>query len=157
MAGNLSARSCRSHNADHVQRWKLGMQISPGHAEFFQGRGAKRGEQHIAARQKFVQLRLAFVAFQIGLDDFHTSMQMRVRKGGIQAHGVGSCAFGRTSRWQGFELGAFSAHVCQAHQRSRTRQVKRHTQDANAFETAVGLLKIRLCHELVSMCLLGFA
>ena len=64
---------------------------------------------------------------------------------------------GQVRGWQGFELGAFSAHVCQAHQRSRTRQVKRHTQDANAFETAVGLLKIRLCHELVSMCLLGFA
>ena len=122
------------------------MQVGPGHAEFLQGRRAKRGQQHVGLGQELVQLGLAFGGFQVGLHHFHTRVKLGVSVWGVQTHGVRGRAFGRTGGRQRFEFAALGAHGGQAHQGGGPGQVQRHAQDANALEAAVGLLEIGLGH-----------
>ena len=146
VAGDFRARAGRTHNADHVQGRELGVQVGPGHAEFLQGRRAKRGQQHVGLGQELVQLGLAFGGFQVGLHHFHTRVKLGISVWGVQPHGVRGRAFGRTGGRQRFEFAALGAHGGQAHQGGGPGQVQRHAQDANALEAAVGLLEIGLCH-----------
>ena len=146
MTGDFRARAGRTHNADHVQGGELGVQIGPSHAQFLQGRRAKRGQEHVGLGQQLVQLGLAFGGFQVGLHHFHPRVKLGIGVGCVQTHRVRGRAFGRTGGRQRFEFAAFGTHGGQAHQGGGSGQVQRHAQDANALEASVGLLEIRLCH-----------
>ena len=114
------------------------MQISPGQSQLFQGRRAKRGQQHIGAGQELMQLGLAFLGFQVGLHHLHPLVKLIVGMWGIKSHGVSGRLLGHALGWKRLEFAALGPHVCQAHHGGRAGQVKCHAQNANARQGLIG-------------------
>jgi len=82
-----------------------------------------------------VQQGLAFRAFEVGLQQLDTCMQLRVSLRAVVQHGVGASLVCGGHR---FQLGALRAHLMAAQQRAGARQVQCQTQYTDTLQRQAG-------------------
>ena len=107
MPWNFSQRARGSDHSDATELGILFVQCLPAQAQFVQGRGPERGEQHIGFGKQLMQSVLPFGFFQITLDLLHAFVQNFIEAWRVVRHGI---ALRR------IDLGASGAHLYQAHQ-----------------------------------------
>ena len=136
MPGLFGARARSADDAHQRQARVARLQRIPAQAELGQGRGAKGGDEHVAALQLGVQYRLAFGGFQVSLQYTHALVHLGVCLCAVHRHGVGAGVAGGCG---GLQLGALGAHVAAAQQGGRAWQVEGQAENAGLGKGLEGL------------------
>ena len=134
MAGLLGPRTWRADDGHQAQPGVARVQRLPIQAQFAQGAGPKRGQQHIGLGQQAVQRLLAGFGFEVNPGNAHPLVHGVVSAAVVQAHGIPRCALGRTGVGRRLELDAARTHGPHTHQCRRSGQVQRQTEHAHAAQ-----------------------